>query len=59
MCVYTYLSISLCLKFPVRAEPDHSAMLKKVRGFPYVLPDTFNSALVILLTEVCKCDSLF
>ncbi|KAF0030022.1 hypothetical protein F2P81_016753 [Scophthalmus maximus] len=39
-------------EFPVRAEPDHSAMLKKVRGFPYVLPDTFNSALVILLTEL-------
>lgn len=33
-------------------------MLKKVRDFPYILPNTFSSALIFLLTEVCKCNSL-
>lgn len=33
-------------------------MLNKVRDFPYVPPKTFSSALILLLTEVCKCHSL-
>ncbi|XP_026151837.1 ribosomal protein S6 kinase-related protein [Mastacembelus armatus] len=42
-------------EFPVPAEPDHSTMLKKVRDFPYKLPNTFSSALLLLLTELlCK-----
>ncbi|XP_018520905.1 ribosomal protein S6 kinase-related protein [Lates calcarifer] len=42
-------------QFPVAAEPDHSSMLKKVREFLYVLPNTFSSALTLLLTELlCK-----
>eukprot|EP00064_Thunnus_orientalis_P024489 superscaffoldBa00010582_g24784 len=42
-------------EFPVPAEPDHSTMLSKVRQFPYVLPQTFSSALILLLTELlCK-----
>uniref|UniRef100_A0A3B4UA72 Ribosomal protein S6 kinase related n=1 Tax=Seriola dumerili TaxID=41447 RepID=A0A3B4UA72_SERDU len=42
-------------EFPVPAEPDHSTMLKKVREFPYVLPNSFSSALILLLTELlCK-----
>ncbi|XP_029302371.1 ribosomal protein S6 kinase-related protein [Cottoperca gobio] len=42
-------------EFPVPAEPDHSTMLKKVTHFPYVLPETFSSALILLLTELlCK-----
>ncbi|XP_039986938.1 ribosomal protein S6 kinase-related protein [Xiphias gladius] len=42
-------------EFPVPAEQDHSTMLKKVREFPYVLPNTFSSALILLLTELlCK-----
>lgn len=31
-------------------------MLKKVREFPYILPTVFSSALIALLTQVCKCD---
>ncbi|KAK2847455.1 hypothetical protein Q5P01_010454 [Channa striata] len=38
-------------EFPVHAEPDHSTMLKKVIEFPYILPSTFSSALILLLTE--------
>ncbi|KAK5868826.1 hypothetical protein PBY51_009803 [Eleginops maclovinus] len=42
-------------EFPVPAEPDHSTMLKKVKDFPYILPETFSSALISLLTELlCK-----
>ncbi|XP_070685461.1 ribosomal protein S6 kinase-related protein-like [Pempheris klunzingeri] len=42
-------------QFPVPAEPDHVTMLQKVRDFPYVLPTTFSSALILLLTELlCK-----
>ncbi|XP_067451184.1 ribosomal protein S6 kinase-related protein [Thunnus thynnus] len=42
-------------EFPVPAEPDHSTMLSKVRQFPYILPQTFSSALILLLTELlCK-----
>ncbi|XP_044059050.1 ribosomal protein S6 kinase-related protein isoform X2 [Siniperca chuatsi] len=42
-------------EFPVPAELDHSTMLNKVRDFPYVLPKTFSSALILLLTELlCK-----
>ncbi|XP_045930006.1 ribosomal protein S6 kinase-related protein isoform X1 [Micropterus dolomieu] len=42
-------------EFPVPAEPDHSTMLNKVRYFPYVLPKTFSSALILLLNELlCK-----
>lgn len=42
-------------EFPVPAEPDHSTMLSKVRQFSYVLPQTFSSALILLLTELlCK-----
>ncbi|XP_034062959.1 ribosomal protein S6 kinase-related protein [Gymnodraco acuticeps] len=42
-------------KFPVPAEPDHIIMLKKVKDFPYILPETFSSALISLLTELlCK-----
>ncbi|XP_047449854.1 ribosomal protein S6 kinase-related protein isoform X2 [Mugil cephalus] len=42
-------------KFPVPAEPDHCSMLKKVRDFSYVVPNTFSSALALLLTELlCK-----
>lgn len=52
-----YLSCSLTclpllLQFPVPAEPDHCLMLKKVKDFPNVLPETFSSALGSLLTEV-------
>ncbi|KAK2912322.1 ribosomal protein S6 kinase-related protein [Channa argus] len=39
-------------EFPVPAESDHSTMLKKVREFPYILPNTFSSALILLLTEL-------
>lgn len=45
------------LQFPVPAELDHGTMLTKVRIFPYVLPETFSSALIFLLNEVCKCHS--
>ncbi|XP_037630855.1 ribosomal protein S6 kinase-related protein isoform X2 [Sebastes umbrosus] len=42
-------------EFPVPAEPDHSTMLNKVTDFPYVLPETFSSSLIVLLTELlCK-----
>uniref|UniRef100_A0A671TI50 Ribosomal protein S6 kinase related n=1 Tax=Sparus aurata TaxID=8175 RepID=A0A671TI50_SPAAU len=42
-------------EFPLPAEPDHSTMLNKVVDFPYVLPNTFSSALISLLTELlCK-----
>ncbi|XP_035535508.1 ribosomal protein S6 kinase-related protein [Morone saxatilis] len=42
-------------EFPVPAEPDHSTMFHKVKVFPYVLPETFSSALILLLTELlCK-----
>ncbi|XP_051255113.1 ribosomal protein S6 kinase-related protein isoform X4 [Dicentrarchus labrax] len=42
-------------EFPVPAEPDHSTMFHKVKVFPYVLPETFSSALLLLLTELlCK-----
>ncbi|XP_029374021.1 ribosomal protein S6 kinase-related protein-like [Echeneis naucrates] len=42
-------------EFPVPAEPDHSTMLSKVRTFHYVLPSTFSSSLLLLLTELlCK-----
>ncbi|KAL3057555.1 hypothetical protein OYC64_007926 [Pagothenia borchgrevinki] len=42
-------------KFPVPAEPDHISMFKKVKDFPYILPETFSSALISLLTELlCK-----
>ncbi|XP_042342447.1 ribosomal protein S6 kinase-related protein [Plectropomus leopardus] len=42
-------------EFPVPAEQDHTSMLNKVKDFPYVLPDTFSSALILLLTELlCK-----
>ncbi|KAM8769819.1 ribosomal protein S6 kinase-related protein-like [Acanthopagrus schlegelii] len=42
-------------EFPLPAESDHSTMLNKVVDFPYVLPDTFSSALISLLTELlCK-----
>ncbi|XP_053176183.1 ribosomal protein S6 kinase-related protein [Scomber japonicus] len=42
-------------EFPVAAEPDHITMLSKVREFSYVLPETFSSALILLLTELlCK-----
>lgn len=41
-------------QFPVPAELDHSTMLKKVKNCPYVVPNTFSSALALLLTEVCK-----
>ncbi|KAF3692616.1 putative serine/threonine-protein kinase SgK494 [Channa argus] len=40
------------VKFPVPAESDHSTMLKKVREFPYILPNTFSSALILHLTEL-------
>lgn len=32
-------------------------MLNKVKDFHYVLPKTYSSALILLLTEVCKYDS--
>uniref|UniRef100_UPI003AB0514D ribosomal protein S6 kinase-related protein-like n=1 Tax=Centroberyx gerrardi TaxID=166262 RepID=UPI003AB0514D len=42
-------------EFPVPPEPDHCAMLRKVRQFPYVMPNTFSPALALLLTELlCK-----
>uniref|UniRef100_UPI0037E853E3 ribosomal protein S6 kinase-related protein-like n=1 Tax=Semicossyphus pulcher TaxID=241346 RepID=UPI0037E853E3 len=42
-------------EFPVPAEPDHKTMLSKVKDFPYVLPKTFNSTLILLLSELlCK-----
>uniref|UniRef100_A0A3Q0RNN6 Ribosomal protein S6 kinase related a n=1 Tax=Amphilophus citrinellus TaxID=61819 RepID=A0A3Q0RNN6_AMPCI len=42
-------------EFPVPAETDHSLMLTKVRDFSYALPETFSSALILLLTELlCK-----
>ncbi|XP_030600793.1 ribosomal protein S6 kinase-related protein-like [Archocentrus centrarchus] len=42
-------------EFPVPAETDHSRMLTKVRDFSYALPETFSSALILLLTELlCK-----
>uniref|UniRef100_A0AAZ1X299 Protein kinase domain-containing protein n=2 Tax=Oreochromis aureus TaxID=47969 RepID=A0AAZ1X299_OREAU len=42
-------------KFPLMAEVDHCRMLAKVRDFSYVLPETFSSALILLLTELlCK-----
>ncbi|XP_071353100.1 ribosomal protein S6 kinase-related protein-like [Trachinotus anak] len=42
-------------EFPVPAEPDHSTMLTKVRESPYVLPNTYSSAFILLLTELlCK-----
>lgn len=34
------------------AEIDHCRMLAKVRDFSYVVPETFSSALILLLTEV-------
>ncbi|KAM9318725.1 ribosomal protein S6 kinase-related protein-like [Pholidichthys leucotaenia] len=42
-------------EFPVPAESDHQCMLTKVREFPYALPKTFSSALILLLTGLlCK-----
>ncbi|XP_039865422.1 ribosomal protein S6 kinase-related protein-like [Simochromis diagramma] len=42
-------------KFPLMAEIDHCRMLAKVRDFSYVVPETFSSALILLLTELlCK-----
>ncbi|XP_031153478.1 ribosomal protein S6 kinase-related protein [Sander lucioperca] len=42
-------------EFPVPAEPDHSTMSNMVTEFAYVLPETFSSALILLLTELlCK-----
>uniref|UniRef100_A0A8C2Z409 Ribosomal protein S6 kinase related n=1 Tax=Cyclopterus lumpus TaxID=8103 RepID=A0A8C2Z409_CYCLU len=42
-------------EFPLPAESDHSTMLNKVTYFPYVLPETFSSSLILLLTELlCK-----
>lgn len=59
MYVYLYTwslrFVFFLLQFPLPAEPDHSTMLNKVVDFPYVLPNTFSSALISLLTEVCKC----
>ncbi|KAM3615993.1 uncharacterized protein V6R79_010664 [Siganus canaliculatus] len=50
--------VLLCLatgQFPVPAEPDHSTMLNKVRDCDYVPPQTFSTALTLLLTELlCK-----
>ena len=51
VCVFPFL------QFPVPAEPDHSTMLTKVRGSPYVLPEMLSSALTLLLTEVWKYHS--
>ncbi|XP_034403737.1 ribosomal protein S6 kinase-related protein isoform X2 [Cyclopterus lumpus] len=39
-------------EFPLPAESDHSTMLNKVTYFPYVLPETFSSSLILLLTEM-------
>ncbi|XP_041850671.1 ribosomal protein S6 kinase-related protein [Melanotaenia boesemani] len=42
-------------EFPVAAEPDHTSMWKRVMDFNYVLPKTFSSALILLLTGLlCK-----
>ncbi|KAM6932761.1 ribosomal protein S6 kinase-related protein-like [Lycodopsis pacificus] len=42
-------------QFPLPAEPDHSTMLDKVTDFPYVLPETVRSSLILLLSELlCK-----
>ncbi|CAJ1065190.1 ribosomal protein S6 kinase-related protein [Xyrichtys novacula] len=42
-------------EFPVPAEPDHSRMLNKVKDYPYLIPETLSSALILLLTELlCK-----
>ncbi|XP_074536068.1 ribosomal protein S6 kinase-related protein-like [Halichoeres trimaculatus] len=41
--------------FPVPAEPEHNTMLNKVKDFPYNIPTTLGSALILLLTELlCK-----
>lgn len=51
-----FISLPICLfQFPLPAESDHSSMLNKVRDFPYDLPKTLSSALVLLLTEVTSC----
>lgn len=56
VCLHTWSLrfVFFLLQFPLPAESDHSTMLNKVVDFPYVLPDTFSSALISLLTEVCK-----
>ncbi|XP_062417199.1 ribosomal protein S6 kinase-related protein [Pungitius pungitius] len=42
-------------EFPLPAESDHSTMLNKVTDFPYVLPETLSSSLILLLSELlCK-----
>ncbi|XP_056904686.1 ribosomal protein S6 kinase-related protein isoform X2 [Takifugu flavidus] len=42
-------------KFPVPAELDHIAMLSKVRNCHYVIPESYSSTLILLLTELlCK-----
>uniref|UniRef100_A0A667YXT0 Ribosomal protein S6 kinase related a n=1 Tax=Myripristis murdjan TaxID=586833 RepID=A0A667YXT0_9TELE len=42
-------------EFPVAPEPEHGAMLKKVREFPYFMPETLSTPLSLLLTELlCK-----
>uniref|UniRef100_A0AAQ4QCT0 Ribosomal protein S6 kinase related a n=2 Tax=Gasterosteus aculeatus aculeatus TaxID=481459 RepID=A0AAQ4QCT0_GASAC len=42
-------------EFPLPAESDHTAMLKKVTDFPYAPPGTLSSSLVWLLSELlCK-----
>ncbi|KAL6115938.1 rskr [Pungitius sinensis] len=42
-------------EFPLPAELDHTTMLNKVTDFPYVLPETLSSSLILLLSELlCK-----
>ncbi|KAL0994982.1 hypothetical protein UPYG_G00130240 [Umbra pygmaea] len=42
-------------KFPIPPEPDHCRMLRKVRCFPYDIPQSFSPTLALLITELlCK-----
>lgn len=58
-CIYSFQSgnffhcFIISSQFPVPAELDHIAMLSKVRNCHYVVPESYSSALILLLTEVC------
>lgn len=50
---HSELPLPPCLsQFPVSPEPDHCSMLRRVRSFPYEMPNNFSPPFALLLTEV-------